>query len=446
MPTGMLWERVFGLFYDECVEDKQPIDFDTAEDYVKAFKDFLRDKHNLPDNAPTNSVIVQDCLANWFHGMEPVRKKLHESKITDDFLGVAKINYDELGIALPSEENLEDFLDAWPDLIENVQNQHNTNEWNQRALRVNEHHNENSKFIASKIVDGMDLKPKKERKDLLRRMFNLHLVMTYMQKAKESSWVSGSTTIAVVGFGATDVEPRMFELNSGLIIDPEYGCVTTIAKFVIRNRTSLMDKNNHQIRCEDCDKELSQFGDPVCPDHGLQELYLHSAPAFLNPFAMCSEIQNTLNGLHDDLKFIYRPDPGDLYNGQIDFPGASAERLANGILGDLNQVPGLGPKTHEKIQKAFKQNIQDNIENCIRERAHSLIHTYGEVARRQKFRVVVMGLPIADLSDFARTLVNLQANINYYLEPVRSVGGDIALASITKEDGFAWRPRNNRRL
>ena len=359
---------------------------------------------------------------------------MKDEDIRDDFIKAAQIDYASLGIVLPSEESLEGFLDSWEDLITKVHNDHNTNEWRERFLRVDEHQNENSKSIASEIVDYLDLKPKRARKDLLRRIFNLHLAMTY----NDSSWVDGTTTIAVVGFGALDFEPRMFELNSGIISDPEYGCVTTTANFVIRNRTTREDNREHQIRCVDCGKKLPQFGWPVCPDHGRQEFKLHSAPAFLKPFAMSSEIQNTLNGLHDDLRFIYNPNPMDLYGGNIDFPKRSAEILARGIVGELSDVSGIGPNTHENVQEAFDQGIQDNIKDSIRNELHDHIHTHGEVLRRQKFRRVVMGLPITDLSAFARTLVNLQASINYYLEPVRSVGGDIDLASITKEEGFVW--------
>jgi hypothetical protein len=435
LPTGMLWERVIGLFYEECVKHHHPSDFDTVENYVEQFQDFLKDKHNLPDAAPSNGVEAQDSLKDWFLAMRPVERKMKDENIRKNFIKAAQIDYDSLGIVLPSEENIEDFLDAWEDIITNIHNDHNTNEWQQRFLRVDEHHNENSKSIASKIVDDLDLKPKRARKDLLRRIFNLHLAMTYNNQA---SWVDGTTTIAVVGFGALDFEPRMFELNSGIISDPEYGCVTTVAKFVIRNRTTREDHRDHQIRCVDCGKSLSQFGWPECPDHGHQEFKLHSAPAFLKPFAMASEIQNTLNGLHADLRYIYDPHSRDLYRGEIDFPKNSAKVLTSGIVGDLRDVSGIGPDTHKNVQEAFKWSIQNNIEHSIRKVLFEHAHTYGEVVRRQKFRSVVMGLPIADLSAFARTLVNLQASINYYMESVRSVGGDIDLASITKEYGFQW--------
>jgi len=104
----------------------------------------------------------------------------------------------------------------------------------------------------------------------------------------------------------------------------------------------------------------------------------------------------------------------------------------------LKDVSGIGPSLLGKVEEKFNQSLRDNIEGSIREVLHDHVHTRGEVVRRQKFRRVVMGLPIADLSAFARTLVNLQASINYYLEPVQSVGGDIDLVSITKEDGFQW--------
>jgi hypothetical protein len=62
----------------------------------------------------------------------------------------------------------------------------------------------------------------------------------------------------------------------------------------------------------------------------------------------------------------------------------------------------------------------------------------ARVDRRQGFRVVALGIPMKELADFARTLIGIEAEICHWLQPIRSVGGVIDVATITKEDGFRW--------
>ena len=432
LPTGMLWERIFGLFYEDRIRAKQPTEFDTVDCYVREFQDYLNTKHNLPSNAPANSVSVQDNLRYWFLTMPPVQRRLNEQQTRDQFLDMVGIDHDKLGLQLPSKENLEDFLDSWQEIIDYQQERHDSNEWRQRFLRVEEHHNHNSKFVASDIVDTLDLKPKRGRKDLLRRIFNLQLALSYEPAKQEGmEWVNGSTTIAVAGFGTQDIEPRLIQLKSGFISDPEFGCLTISDIFLIRNRISRDDVGLHEVRCHECGRELNQIGWPNCNDCGEQEYRLHSAPAILRPFAMSSEIQNILNGIHSDFSDLYQ-----------EIAEESAEILAIGIVGDLENVSGIGPKTLQTIKKAFENEIKDKVKDFLGPKIRTNIHINGEISRRQEFRRVAATLPIIDLSSFAATLVELQASIDYYLRPIRSVGGDVDLAYITKEDGFVWISRD----
>ena len=58
--------------------------------------------------------------------------------------------------------------------------------------------------------------------------------------------------------------------------------------------------------------------------------------------------------------------------------------------------------------------------------------------RRDRFRNVVKFLPLPLLADFARNMVEIEADIRGLLEPVRSVGGKITVATITREEGFKF--------
>ncbi len=62
----------------------------------------------------------------------------------------------------------------------------------------------------------------------------------------------------------------------------------------------------------------------------------------------------------------------------------------------------------------------------------------ARVDRRQGFRRVALGIPMKELAEFARTLIGIEAEICLWLRPIRSVGGVIDVATITKEEGFVW--------
>ncbi len=62
----------------------------------------------------------------------------------------------------------------------------------------------------------------------------------------------------------------------------------------------------------------------------------------------------------------------------------------------------------------------------------------ARIDRRQEFRAVALGIPMKELADFARTLISIEAEICLWLRPIRSVGGVIDVATITKEEGFVW--------
>ena len=70
------------------------------------------------------------------------------------------------------------------------------------------------------------------------------------------------------------------------------------------------------------------------------------------------------------------------------------------------------------VEKTLDEAIQGRLQN-----------------RRHRFREVLQSLPVPDLADFARELVNIEKRICYWLEPVRSVGGEVSVITITKEEG-----------
>ena len=89
---------------------------------------------------------------------------------------------------------------------------------------------------------------------------------------------------------------------------------------------------------------------------------------------------------------------------------------------------GLESKLHDNINEILREAIFDG--SAIRGGT-------GQIGRRQKFRDSVRMLNVSDLAEFAESLVRIESEVCYWLDPVRSVGGPIDVVTITR-DGVKW--------
>jgi len=237
-------------------------------------------------------------------------------------------------------------------------------------------------------------------------------------------WWFDFTTLAIVGFGSEDNEPGMVEFRIGPVIIPDVE--TNQRRLVGRARPH--KEAVYNISKPDSvwyNGALSEEPNPDSPRATILE-----AGAFIKPFAMSREIDNILNGIHNDtLAHNIRPIP---YRTQRDLLGWITERLdergSNG-----NRL--IGERTKKKVLTALNRDngmlalLEDSIIQPVMN---------ARVGRRQGFREVALGIPMKELAEFARTLIGIEAEICHWLRPIRSVGGVIDVATITKEDGFQW--------
>ena len=170
----------------------------------------------------------------------------------------------------------------------------------------------------------------------------------------------------------------------------------------------------------------------MCDNHDPHrhvKLEILSAAAFLKPFAQQSEIQNTLNGFHKDLGFLYEKN---------EFPAFLSNNIVENIKLEMADIEGIGPRLMDRIDDAFADHITEDMHLYITDKLGDAVVNHGWIKRRARFRNVVRGLPMKEMETFAKTLVELQAEITHYSSRVKGVGGNIDVARITKEEGFVW--------
>ena len=245
-------------------------------------------------------------------------------------------------------------------------------------------------------------------------------------------WWFDFTTLAIVGFGSEDNAPGMVEFRIGPVIIPDVE--TNQRRLVGRARPH--KEAVYNISKPDSvwyNGALSEEPDPDSPMSTILE-----AGAFIKPFAMSREIDNILNGIHNEtLAENIRP-----------IPDATQQKLGRWITERLDERDSngkrlIGERTKKKVLTAL-EGTRDNDSLSHMDISRLLGDTImgpvmrARVDRRQGFRRVAMGIPMKELAEFARTLIGIEAEICHWLRPIRSVGGVIDVATITKEDGFQW--------
>jgi len=425
-PGSILWERVIGLF-SKHLEDTAP-DLFSVNDYVDQFIDFVNNDSRL--NIPTqNDIAVQSDLLNWFEDIPPVASKMKDSSAIGrlsslvDYGAVADLD----NVSAAVDERIEAFIENFLQFISDVKlDRANDNNWTQRLLRIESENGHNSRTMARAFVDSLQLTPIRESTRKLEEIFNFHLANSYRDfKGRNHS------VIAIAGFGQDELVPMMVELKSGSIIDSQYGSIRIRRRYELRLQSNAYDHGELQERCDECGTEL----EPrvwVCDNHDPPRhvtLEILSAAAFLKPFAQKSEIQNTLNGFHEDLEFLYEKNK---------FPAVLTKKIEENIKLEMANIEGIGPRLMDRIDKAFAGHITEGMHSFIALELEDAIVNHGWIKRRQRFRNVVRGLPMKEMETFAKTLVELQAEITHYQSKIRGVGGEIDVARITKEEGFVW--------
>ncbi len=426
-PGSILWERVIGLF-SKHLEDTAP-DLFSVNDYVNQFIDFVNNDSRL--NIPTqNDIAVQSDLLNWFEAVPPVASKMKASTAIGrlgSLVGYGAVaDLDNVSAAV--DERIEAFIENLLQFISDVKlDRANDNNWTQRLLRIESENGHNSRVMARTFVNSLQLTPIRESTRKLEEIFNFHLANSY----SDFKWARNHSVIAIVGFGQDELVPMMVELKSGSIIDSQYGSIQIRRRYELRLQSNAYDHGELEERCDECGTKLK----PrvwVCDNHDPPRhvtLEILSAAAFLKPFAQQSEIQNTLNGFHKDLKFLYK---------ENEFPVALTKKIEEKIKLEMANIEGIGPRLMDRIESAFANHIRTEMNQYIAFKLSDAVVNHGWIKRRQRFRNVVRGLPMKEMETFAKTLVELQAEITHYQSKIRGVGGEIDVARITKEEGFVW--------
>ena len=456
--NGMRWERVITQFMESNYSpNHQPAQRHSK--YVDDFITYMEDQSNGYDEKQ-NSISVQRALWGWLREYSPMSDALHfietvrrGSHLIEDYQDVG--GDDEHPGSL-SDRMISKVREEAPNYLYNLhqtmtqRSQEHLPPTERATLLKNlkKFHSKALKAVSKRYRKYCNLPGDGDEWDELIGEICVMLMASFPdprqafrdnRKGRDDDyphrwgpWWYDFTTMAIVGFGSEDNEPGMVELRIGPVIIPDVE--SNRRKLVGRARP--LKETVYNLRRPDSvwdDGFLDEKQDPDSP-----KTTVLSAGAFIKPFAMSREIDNILNGIHNTtLAYRIRPIP-DVTHGVL--MGWISERLeergSNG-----NRL--IGERTKKKVLEAL-DGTRDNDSlsdiDLLSLIGHSVMGPVmdSRVFRRHEFRTVAGGMPMKELADFARTLVSIEAEICHWLQSVRSVGGDIDVAMITKEAGFEW--------
>ena len=131
-----------------------------------------------------------------------------------------------------------------------------------------------------------------------------------------------------------------------------------------------------------------------------------------------------------------------------------SKELASVLVFLADNTPGVGYVTQENLLKTLKEVQRDDLEGppLSSQMLRHLLKPTKKEEKEHKFRgpgniggIDILRLGPPDLAELAEKFVDLESTIQYVHYGLgASVGGEIDVASITKEDGLVWVKRKNK--
>ena len=404
IPGDVAWERVIGQFREHMGLKELP----ELSDYVTELRQFVSSSPILNDRGK-NDRDIQEDLVEWFTQEIIPIAAAREEMTSHDSWDVAKLIYQipevgeylEQGIVERVDNLVEQVgrMSSWESISQWYKGEQD--EWYNHVYTTKKRHGKNAKKAAKYFCDRHGCSGSYARK--IEEIFLFHLT----SYGSQFRWKS-SSCLVIAGFGESQITPELISCLVGAEVheDDAFG---DFEYHEIRSRIDYKDKGE-LTRVVDDESSVTTWG----------------GSGFMIPFAQQREIQTILNGMDEMSERV-------LLSRMPEYIRKSVTDL---IIEYLDDLDGFGPSRMEMIKQCMDKNKKAITLNIKKEVNEAIHHT--QKTRRHVFRQVTSRVPMAELANFAKTMVSLEAEITHYAKDIRSVGGPIDVATITKEDGFLW--------
>lgn len=404
IPGDVAWERVIGQFREHIGLDERP----QLWDYVVEFRKFVSSSTILNDPGKNDRAIQADLVEYFTQNIIRIAAA-REEMTSHDSWAVAKLIYDVPEVGDYLNQGIVERIDNLVEQVERMSSWKSVSKWyegererwDNHAYTTKKRHGKNAKMAAKYFCERHEC-PKSCAKKM-EQIFLFHLT----SYGSQFYWKTKSQ-MAFAGFGETEITPEL---------------ITCLVGSEVHEDDAFGDFEYHAIRPRIDYEDSGELRNEVDPESNVK---MYSGSAMITPFAQKDEMQTTLNGINIWTRHI-------LLSRMPDY---IRDSVTDSILDHLDDLDGFGPSRMDMIKQCMDENKESITRKITKEVEGAIDHTRKK--RREMFRQVTSRVPMEELANFAKTMVALEAEITHYVKDIRSVGGPIDLATITKEDGFLW--------
>ena len=406
-PTSDLpWERIIGK-YREKVGTREMV----FQDYVNEFQNVMMEHYDKVANDETiRSDLIKHFSERVFHSTNEREKMKGVLYRVEEEIPEVKVHFEALvheqiaSIHSKSKEGLDVFTrfeETGKSVDEPLYRWYKT---------IEEYNSENALEAAKIFCQRHEIEIHQQE---VSEIFLYHLV----KFGADPKWKT-QTQIVFAGFAENDVRPFNASFTATCLVGE--GSLVDWEGHILRPYT-LMDTGG-LVREEEMDWDVfSPVHPEISKDNSRMKMW--SASAFILPYAIRNEIWNIVSGIHPHVRDGLSYDLPFFLADEIteDFKKILAELIEDGNLRDSieEEILQRKPEFVEKLSGAMTSHL-------------------GYYTRVERFRSSVHALPMEELCDLAKFLINSESSIMNWTTDHNYVGGPVDVASITREDGFMW--------
>jgi hypothetical protein len=405
IPSGVSWERIFNLFNDQELNSR-----DTMAEYVESFRTFISDFEKAEDTSELNKKQIKQDLDNHFTNLiSPAAER-------EELLNVGPM----ARYIAESEEIQEVISAALEDRVDElIQQEIKIYEWKQEkghleAFRKAE--KQVSEYWKPLVEEAGDFFCKRHGCAHIIKKIK-YLFNKKLYNAMDHTWRETSQ-IVIAGFGKKELTPSVwtFDVSTDLTI-PEYqtnldgGSFGKWTCYKIRSPTDPNDRGKWH--------DISEKGDlgTTWSTWGTNLSFAQNDASIAFLMGINDYSRSTLNR---EIPSFYLHDMFPKIVSTI----CSIDTLSESEISRIREVMDGFVKPHSTEEL---YNYVDYLTTELRNR------------RQSQFDRIIIHLPQKELCELAGKLVELESTASQFANPgLPSVGGDIDIAVITKEEGFRW--------
>lgn len=401
-PSGVSWERIISLFGKTLLKPNERL-----VDYYLEFQSFIQEFETDENTPDINSIcIIADLVKHFTREIYPAAEKEELSRsgpLGRYLLEGEATEFLNAGIDM----RVKQLLDEIDSMLQWKKEQGHLEQFTDSLNQCKNHFDTIIQDASNKFCTRHQCEHLVEEMKLL----FLHKLYGTM----DFSW-RPSSEIVIAGFGEKDLTPSVMCFKMSTNLNHMYDITEWEGSYGIPSLWKIRspkDENDFGYI-----EEETQLGD---------RWTTYSSYGTNISFAQHDAASTFMTGMSE--KMLNSVIKSFMYEAEKNiFPSVFDELMKL----DLNE------DSKAMIAKEFEVNIAPRGTNGLGRILSEILHDYRNI-RKMTYERFIQGMPIEELCKMAYKLIDFEVTNSEYTKMIQSVGGDIKIVYITKENGVSWK-------